>query len=59
MNIGENIGKWLGFNYENKEAIPTTNPQPKRSQPSKPIGTKPDGYKSINSSSIIFRQPLS
>ena len=54
MNIGENIGKWLGFNYENKEAIPITNPQPKRSQPSKPMETKPDGYKNIHTSAIRF-----
>lgn len=54
MNIGENIGKWLGYNYENKEAIPITNPQPKRSQPSKPMETKPDGYKNIHTSAIRF-----
>ena len=56
MNIGENISKWFGYNYENKSAINvSTNEEQIRSQPKKPLEKKPDGYKSINSSEMTVR----
>jgi hypothetical protein len=42
--------KWLGYTYENKNAITIT----KIEQTSSQNNIKPDGYKSINSSSIRF-----
>ena len=56
-----NIGKWLGYTYENKNAVPIgVIPQPTqdeiRSQIRKPIESKPDAYKSCQSSSARFLQ---
>lgn len=54
-----NIGKWFGYNYENKSAVnPVAVPLPSqdeiRSQLRNPNETKPDGYKNSQSSSIRF-----
>ena len=54
-----NIGKWLGYNYENKSAVnlvatPLPTQDEIRSQLRNPIETKPDGYKNSQSSSIRF-----
>lgn len=56
-----NIGKWFGYNYENKSAVDiTSTPIPTqdeiRSQLRNPIEKKPDGYKNTQSSGIRFLQ---
>lgn len=52
-----NIGKWFGYNYENKTAVSATSLPTQdeiRTQLRNPIETKPDGYKNSQSSSIRF-----
>lgn len=56
-----NIGKWFGYNYENKSAVnPVSIPLPSqdeiRSQLRNPIERKPDAYKSSQSSGARFLQ---
>lgn len=50
-----NIGRWLGYTYENKTATLPTQDEI-RSQLRNPIESKPTGYKNINSSAIRFHQ---
>lgn len=52
-----NIGKWLGYTYENKTAmtIGALSQDELRSQLRNPIEKKPDGYKNVNSSAIRFQ----
>lgn len=54
-----NIGKWFGYTYENKNAvpigvIPQLTQDEIRRQLRYPIESKPDGYKSSQSSSVRF-----
>ena len=51
-----NIGKWLGYAYDNKTAtaIGLLNQDEISSKLRCPIERKPDGYKNINSSAIRF-----
>ena len=51
-----NIGKWLGYTYENKNAVPIgVIPQPTQDEIRSQI-RKPDAYKSCQSSSARFLQ---
>lgn len=51
-----NVGKWFGYNYENKNAIPIMSQEDLRTQLRYIPEKKPDAYKNINNSSIRFPQ---
>lgn len=51
----DNVGKWFGYNYENKTAIPIIS-QEKIQVKLRTIPEKPFAYKNINSSSIRLHQ---
>ena len=48
------IGKWLGYNYDNKSAINIVKPQDEIRFQENSQYSKPDGYKNVNSSSVRF-----
>jgi hypothetical protein len=50
--FGQDAGKWKGYNYENKTAIPIIKQDQLRTELHSVKLTKPSGYKSINSSSL-------
>jgi hypothetical protein len=50
--FGQDAGKWKGYNYENKTAMPIM--KPVETKPKADV--KPSGYKNINASSLQFNR---
>lgn len=51
LNIGQFI-RWKNYNYENKIGVPIMKQEQLRNELHTPKYTKPDRYKSINSSGL-------